>query len=164
MLSPQQFQLCDMLKSKSCFANCDASGVRKTSEPAGGSSGGSGEKQSDSQKQYVRQLYGGPGALYVVREDYPGGSGMMMELPASRGTLVGLIKEGDPMGNKERCYVDNGGEDKGLKSGKGWLVFVALYISEETVACVICFKWTRSYMLPNLMGIKLNKLGLKPVS
>ena len=32
-----------------------------------------------------------------------------MELSLSKGTLVGVVKDRDPMGNKDRWFVDNGG-------------------------------------------------------
>ena len=34
-----------------------------------------------------------------------------MDLSITQGWLVGVIKEGDPMGNKDKWFVDNGGED-----------------------------------------------------
>ena len=62
--------------------------------------------QSDSQRMYVRQMY--PASrLYHVTADHTASQIMDVTLP--RGTLVGIIKEGDPMGNKERWFVDNGG-------------------------------------------------------
>lgn len=33
-----------------------------------------------------------------------------MDLTLSAGALVAVIKEGDPMGNRDRWFVDNGGE------------------------------------------------------
>ena len=32
----------------------------------------------------------------------------MMDLALPMGSLVGVIKEGDPMGDKGRWYIDNG--------------------------------------------------------
>lgn len=34
----------------------------------------------------------------------------MMDMAASKGTLVAVVKEGDPMGDKKRWFVDNGGK------------------------------------------------------
>ena len=84
-----------------------------TSDPSLGNSGGGGggsggpQAQSDSQREYVRQRYL-QDKLYITTDDYSGG--LMMDLPLARGVMVGVIKEGDPMGNKDRWYIDNGGE------------------------------------------------------
>ena len=45
--------------------------------------------------------------MFVVTSDYTGKG--MMELSLSKGTLVGVVKDRDPMGNKDRWFVDNGG-------------------------------------------------------
>ena len=63
--------------------------------------------QSDSQRMYVRQMYGS-GRLWEVVADYSASG--VMNVSLTRGTLVGVIKEGDPMGNKDRWFVDNGGQ------------------------------------------------------
>ena len=35
----------------------------------------------------------------------------MMGLTVKRGMMVGIVKEGDPMGNKDRWFVDTGGKE-----------------------------------------------------
>ena len=63
------------------------------------------DEQSDSQKAYLRQKYP-PDQLWQVDANFvPSG---MMEVALPEGTLVGVIKESDPMGNKERWFVDTG--------------------------------------------------------
>ncbi len=62
--------------------------------------------QSDSQKMYVRQKY--PERVFQVIQTTAVSQPMDMALQC--GTLVGVIKEGDPMGNKDRWFVDNGGK------------------------------------------------------
>ena len=68
--------------------------------------------QSDSQRMYVRQMYP-VSRLYHVTADHTASQIMDVTLP--RGTLVAIIKEGDPMGNKERWFVDNGGRCRSVR-------------------------------------------------
>ncbi len=63
---------------------------------------------------YVRQMYPSQ-KLYQVTSDYT--AAQMMDISLPRGTVVGIIKESDPMGNKDRWFVDNGGETMGVLSG-----------------------------------------------
>src|SRR5690349_9112316 len=44
--------------------------------------------------------------LFTLNEDFNGSQ--LLDLQLSRGSLVGVMKEGDPMGNKHRYYVDTG--------------------------------------------------------
>ena len=62
---------------------------------------------------YVRQMYPA-GRLHQVAADYTATQIMDVTLP--RGTQVGVIKEGDPMGNKDRWFVDNGGRSSTVDS------------------------------------------------
>ncbi|ELU16231.1 hypothetical protein CAPTEDRAFT_105924, partial [Capitella teleta] len=63
-------------------------------------------EQSDSQRAYLRQKYT-PDKLFVAPSAVAP-SGQLMDLRLEAGTLVGIIKEGDPMGNKDRWFVDTG--------------------------------------------------------
>ncbi|XP_060066478.1 dynamin-binding protein-like [Ylistrum balloti] len=61
--------------------------------------------QSDSQRMYVIQKY--PlDKLYMVDERYTPTD--MMDIPLMAGVLVGVVMEKDPMGSKDRWFVDNG--------------------------------------------------------
>ncbi|KAL5007498.1 hypothetical protein ScPMuIL_016304 [Solemya velum] len=62
-------------------------------------------QQSDSQKAYLRQQYL-PDKLYRVSQDYAALD--LMDLSVIATDLVGLIKQQDPMGNKNRWFVDTG--------------------------------------------------------
>ncbi|XP_067655097.1 dynamin-binding protein-like [Haliotis asinina] len=69
--------------------------------PAAGSS----SPQSDSQRVYLRQLY--PTAkLYRVGYTYSALD--LMDLSLNEGIMVGVIKDQDPMGNKDKWFVDDG--------------------------------------------------------
>ena len=46
--------------------------------------------------------------LYSVLQSYA--PSQLMDIPLGHGDLIGVIKEQDPMGDKERWFVDNGGE------------------------------------------------------
>ncbi|XP_064634293.1 dynamin-binding protein-like [Lineus longissimus] len=82
---------------------------RRSSTPV---AAGSGETvaavQSDSQKALLRSRYLSNEKLYTVTATYE--PIQLMDIPVNEGDLVGLIKEQDPMGNKERWFVDTGGE------------------------------------------------------
>ena len=65
--------------------------------------------QSDSVKAYLRQLYPAD-KLYTVTQTV--GAAQAMDLELAQGVLVGVIKETDPMGNKEHWFVDTGGMSK----------------------------------------------------
>ena len=56
----------------------------------------------------VREVYP-QDKLYVLIDDF-NGNPMNMELKLVKGTIIGVIKEADPMGNKERFLVDTGCE------------------------------------------------------
>ena len=57
---------------------------------------------------YVRQKY--PADRVYLAEQGVAATGLPMDLALPPATVVGVIKEGDPMGNKDRWFVDNGGE------------------------------------------------------
>ncbi|KAH3885546.1 hypothetical protein DPMN_009541, partial [Dreissena polymorpha] len=61
--------------------------------------------QMDSQKVYVTQQYVG-GKLFRVTETHIAQD--PMDISVCGGDVVGVIMEKDPMGNKERWFVDNG--------------------------------------------------------
>ncbi len=63
--------------------------------------------QSESQRLYVQQLYPAE-RLFKVKHDFLGAQ--MMDIPLTQGTIVGVIKEEDPMGNKDKWFIDNGGK------------------------------------------------------
>ncbi|XP_069133070.1 dynamin-binding protein-like [Argopecten irradians] len=63
------------------------------------------EVQSDSQRMYVTQKYSAD-KLYIVDEKYTPSD--MMDIALPPGVLVGVVMEKDPMGNKDRWFVDNG--------------------------------------------------------
>ncbi|XP_011872421.1 PREDICTED: dynamin-binding protein-like [Vollenhovia emeryi] len=62
-------------------------------------------KQSEEQKSTLREKYSAD-KLYVVVEDVVSTSAL--DVNAARGTLVGVIKKQDPMGDTARWYVDTG--------------------------------------------------------
>ena len=45
--------------------------------------------------------------LFLLSDDFNGTQ--LMDLTLMLGTVVGIIKQGDPMGNKERFFVTDGG-------------------------------------------------------
>jgi len=47
-------------------------------------------------------------SLYVITQDVFGTQAMDLQL--AKGSIVAVIKEGDPSGNKERYFVDTGGK------------------------------------------------------
>ncbi|KAI0217835.1 Dynamin-binding protein [Lamellibrachia satsuma] len=61
--------------------------------------------QSDSQRVVITQSYPAQ-QLFTVVSDFLGQQ--QMDVSAPGGTVVGVIKEGDPMGNKDRWFVDTG--------------------------------------------------------
>lgn len=62
--------------------------------------------QSESQRAALIKRYPAD-RLYTVVDNVSAQSTLDLSLAA--GTLVALIKDGDPMGNKERWFVDSGG-------------------------------------------------------
>ncbi|XP_071100448.1 dynamin-binding protein-like isoform X2 [Haliotis cracherodii] len=69
--------------------------------PAAGSS----SPQSDSQRVYLRQIY--PEAK-LHRVGYTYAALDLMDLSLNEGVMVGVIKDQDPMGNKDKWFVDDG--------------------------------------------------------
>lgn len=63
--------------------------------------------QSQSQRVYLQQKFT-PDKLYKVTQSYLATD--LMDLSLNAGDLVGVIQEKDPMGNKDRWFVDNGGK------------------------------------------------------
>lgn len=63
--------------------------------------------QSDSQRTYLYQTYP-PGKLYAVNTTHNAND--LMDISLTEGSIVGVVKELDPMGNKDRWFVDDGGE------------------------------------------------------
>ena len=61
--------------------------------------------QTTALRAQLRSNYGNS-KVCIVTSDYMAKG--PMELTLSRGTLVGVIKERDPMGQKDRWYIDNG--------------------------------------------------------
>lgn len=62
-------------------------------------------KQTEEQRSLLREKYTAD-KLYVVVEDVASTS--ILEVDATRGTLIGVIKKQDPMGDTARWYVDTG--------------------------------------------------------
>ncbi|XP_074659754.1 dynamin-binding protein-like isoform X2 [Tubulanus polymorphus] len=62
-------------------------------------------QQSDSQKVYVRQKYPADKLYTAVFEHAPS---QILDIGLHAGDVVGLVKDQDPMGSKERWFVDNG--------------------------------------------------------
>lgn len=62
-------------------------------------------KQTEEQRSLLREKYTAD-KLYVVVEDVISTS--TLDVDAARGTLIGVIKKQDPMGNTTRWYVDTG--------------------------------------------------------
>ena len=63
--------------------------------------------QSDSQRAYLRSTYAA-GKLYKVTKAHVAAD--LMDISLTEGMLVGVVKELDPMGNKERWFLDDGCE------------------------------------------------------
>ena len=63
--------------------------------------------QSQSQRVYLQQKFTAD-KLYKVSQSYLATD--LMDLSLNAGDLVGVIQEKDPMGNRDRWFVDNGGE------------------------------------------------------
>ncbi|XP_076450774.1 dynamin-binding protein-like isoform X2 [Babylonia areolata] len=61
--------------------------------------------QSDSQRMYLRQMYGADN-LYQVTHTMPAHD--LMDMAVTVGTLVAVIKDKDPMGGRQRWFVDDG--------------------------------------------------------
>lgn len=61
--------------------------------------------QSDSQRAYLRQTYGSEN-LYRVTQTTPAHD--IMDMAVTQGTLLGVIKDRDPMGGRSRWFVDDG--------------------------------------------------------
>ncbi|KAJ8298585.1 hypothetical protein KUTeg_022645 [Tegillarca granosa] len=64
-----------------------------------------GSPQIDSQRVYIQQQYP-PSKLYRVTKTYKPTD--LMDVGVFEGDFVGVVQEKDPMGNKERWFVDNG--------------------------------------------------------
>ncbi|BFZ16161.1 hypothetical protein BsWGS_19199 [Bradybaena similaris] len=62
--------------------------------------------QNDSQRRNLHLLYP-PDKLYTVISTYNATD--LMDISLTQGTLVAVVKQLDPMGNKERWFVDDGG-------------------------------------------------------
>lgn len=77
--------------------------------------------QSEVHRKAVRQKYP-PNKLYILTRSITGPT--PHDLSATRGTLVGVIKTMDPMGDASRWFVDNG-------SMKGFIESQYLEISDE---------------------------------
>ncbi|XP_059156460.1 dynamin-binding protein-like isoform X2 [Physella acuta] len=60
--------------------------------------------QAESQMNYLLHTY--PGRLYQASCTYNGMD--LMDIALTQGTVVGVVKDLDPMGNKERWFVDDG--------------------------------------------------------
>ena len=65
------------------------------------------QSQSEGQRVYLTQIYPADRLFRVVSDVTVA---QPMDLACQGGVVVGVIKEGDPMGNKDRWFVDNGGE------------------------------------------------------
>ncbi|OWF54976.1 dynamin-binding protein-like [Mizuhopecten yessoensis] len=79
----------------------DKKAKQKTMDVADKECGG----QSDSQRMYVTQKYPSD-KLYIVNEKYTPTD--TMDIPLLHRELVGVVMEKDPLGNKDRWFVDNG--------------------------------------------------------
>ena len=63
--------------------------------------------QIDSQRIFVTQQYPA-NKLFKVTKTYVAAD--MMDISLSEGDIVGVVMDKDPMGNKDRWFVDNGGK------------------------------------------------------
>ena len=63
--------------------------------------------QSDSQRAYLRSTYAAS-KLFKVTKSHVAAD--LMDISLTEGMLVGVVKELDPMGNKERWFLDDGCE------------------------------------------------------
>lgn len=63
--------------------------------------------QTTEHKSYLTKTYS-PDRLFTVVHDFSGSQ--LYDLSLKKGSVVGIIKEVDPMGNRDRWFVDNGGK------------------------------------------------------
>lgn len=75
----------------------------------------SSSSQVQSQKVYLQQKFPAE-KLYKVSQTYTATD--LMDLSLNAGDLVGIVQDKDPMGNKDRWFVDNGGEGLSQKCYK----------------------------------------------
>ncbi|ESO86909.1 hypothetical protein LOTGIDRAFT_71852, partial [Lottia gigantea] len=79
--------------------------------------------QSESQKVFVIQQFPRD-KLYQVNRNYKASD--LMDLCLNQGTVVGVLKEQDPMGNKDKWFVDDG-------SNKGFIHKSALSLFQSSL-------------------------------
>ncbi|XP_077258973.1 rho guanine nucleotide exchange factor 38 [Temnothorax americanus] len=119
-------------------------------------------KQTEEQRSSLREKYTAV-KLYVVVEDVVSTS--TLEVDAARGTLIGVIKKQDPMGNTARWYVDTGVTQGFLPSQKLRPVRrQAQIMNNDPTVSDIAAAGRKSSSPPNLMSLDSPEKEIKKVS
>lgn len=116
-------------------------------------------KQTEEQRSSLREKYTAD-KLYVVVEDIASTS--TLEVDAARGTLIGVIKKQDPMGDTTRWYVDTGITQGFLSSQK--LRSVQRQSQHDQTASNVAAAGRKSSSPPNLMSLDSPEKEIKKVS
>lgn len=119
-------------------------------------------KQTEEQRSLLREKYTAD-KLYVVVEDVVSTS--TLEVDAARGTLIGVIKKQDPMGDTTRWYVDTGVTQGFLPSQKLRPVQrQTQIINQDSITSDITTVRKKSFSPPNLMSLDSPEKEIKKVS
>lgn len=116
-------------------------------------------KQTEEQRSSLREKYTAD-KLYVVVEDIASTSAL--DVDAARGTLIGVIKKQDPMGNTARWYVDTGVTQGFLPSQKLRPVQRQNQHHDQTTDVTAAER--KSSSPPNLMSLDSPEKEIKKVS
>lgn len=116
-------------------------------------------KQTEEQRSSLREKYTAD-KLYVVVEDVASTS--TLEVDAARGTLIGVIKKQDPMGDTTRWYVDTGVTQGFLPSQK--LRPVQRQSQHDQTASNVAAAGRKSSSPPNLMSLDSPEKEIKKES
>ncbi|XP_028044584.1 dynamin-binding protein [Monomorium pharaonis] len=117
-------------------------------------------KQTEEQRASLRDKYTAD-KLYVVVEDISSTS--TLDVDATRGTLVGVIKKQDPMGDTARWYVDTGATQGFLPSQKLRPVQRQSQHHDQIVSDIAAVG-RKSSSPPNLMSLDSPEKEIKKVS
>lgn len=117
-------------------------------------------KQTEEQRASLREKYTAD-KLYVVVEDVASTS--KLDVDAARGTLIGVIKKQDPMGDTARWYVDTGVTQGFLPSQKLRSV-QRQNQHHDQIASDVAAAGRKSSSPPNLMSLDSPEKEIKKVS
>ncbi|KAL0099016.1 hypothetical protein PUN28_020219 [Cardiocondyla obscurior] len=119
-------------------------------------------KQTEEQRSVLRDKYTAD-KLYVAVDDIVSTS--VLDMDATRGTLVGVIKKQDPMGDITRWYVDNGVTQGFLPSQKLRPVQRQnQIIHRDSTASNVAAPGRKSTSPPNLMSLDSPEKEIKKQS